>query len=174
MVVEHFVAGLVDRLRLCTLILLASINWAKLAVPDTEAALIHPLALLLVASPETALLVWSASVNLGSAREAEDGVVVDGISSVIPVLVGITELREVRREGVAVKEDDVIGILCTNGSMDFVVEFDEAVVLLIGRLVEGIVASDPLVALVVLGEFCPQPEDTFLEVPVVPDCKQPY
>ena len=59
-------------------------------------------------------------------------------------------MREIRGEGVPVEENDVVRIDGTNGTVDIVVELDQTGVLRIGGFVERIVASDPLVILVVL------------------------
>lgn len=77
----------------------------------------------------------------------------DRVCSVIPILVGISELGEVGGEGVTVEEDDMIGILSTNDLVHLVIKLDDAGVLRVSGLVQGVVPGDPLVALVVLGEL---------------------
>lgn len=169
LILEDLVADLVDSIGLFPIILLASVDWTPLAVPDAKSTLIHPLTLLLITPPQTTLLFGSTSVNLGGTGETEEGVIVDGVTGVIPVLVRITEVREVGCKGVAIKEDDVIGILGTDGSVNFIVELHNASVFGVGGFVEGVVAGDPLVALVVLGELSPEPKDALLVVSVVPE-----
>jgi hypothetical protein len=95
---------------------------------------------------------------------------VNRISGVLPVLVGVTEVGEVGGEGVGIEEDDVVWVFSADDLVHFVVEFDEAGVFRISGLVQRVVAGDPLVAFVVLGKLGPEPEDTVLEVLVVPDC----
>ena len=74
----------------------------------------------------------------------------DRVRGVRPPLVGIAKMREIRGEGVPVEENDVVRIDGTNGTVDIVVELDQTGVLRIGGFIERIVASDPLVILVVL------------------------
>jgi hypothetical protein len=165
---EDLVSDFVDGVCLLAIVLLTSVHWAPLAVPDTETMLVHPLTFLLVASPQTTLLLGSAGVKFGGFWETKEGVVMDGVSSVVPVFVCITKVREVGCEGVAIKEDDMIGILGTNNGVKLVVEFDDASVLRVGGLVEGVVTGNPLVTPVMLSKLSPEPEDTVLIVLVVP------
>lgn len=129
MILEDLVADLINGIGLRAVVLLAGVHWTPLAIPDTETTLIHPLTLLLVTPPQATLLLGSTGVNLGCIGETEEGVIMDGISGVIPCFVRITEMRKVGCEGVAIKEDDMIGILGTDGSVKFVVEFYDAGVL---------------------------------------------
>ena len=53
--------------------------------------------------------------------------------------------------------------------VEAIVVFDEAAVFGFGGFVERVVTGDPLVVFVVLRKLCPKPEDTVLEVFVVPN-----
>lgn len=169
LIIEDLVTSFIDGVGRRAIILFTSINWAPLAVPNAKTALVHPLTFLLVTPPKTTLLFFGTSICLGGSGETKHGVIVDGVSGVIPFLVGIPKVRKIRCKGVAIKEDDMVGILRTDGGMYFVIESDKAGVFGIGGLVQGIVACDPFVAFIMLGEFRPQPENPFLEVTVVPN-----
>jgi len=168
LVPEDLVAGAVDLIGCLAFVLLPGINGAELAIPDSESTLIHPLALFLVAAEKTTLLLIAGNVG-GVVGEAEGGVVVDRVSGVVPVLVGVTETGEVRRKGVSIEVNGVVGINGADSLVDAVVEGDDAGVGVISGLVQGVVASDPLVALVVSSKLFPEPDDAILEVLVVPD-----
>ena len=168
MIAEDLVASAVDLVGCLTLILLPGVDGAELAVPDSKSTLVHPLALLLVAAEETTLLLITGNVG-GVVGETKASVIVDRVSGVVPVLVGVTEAGEVRGKGVAVEEDGMFGVDGADGLVDAIVEGDDAGVGVIGGLVQGVVAGDPLVALVVSSEFLPEPDDAILEVLVIPD-----
>ena len=93
----------------------------------------------------------------------------DRVRRIIPPLVGIAKLRKVRRESVSIKENGVVWVDGADGSVDFIIELDESSMLRVGGLVQRVVACDPLVVFVVLRKLCPKPEDTVLEVFVVPN-----
>jgi len=97
---------------------------------------------------------------------------VNRVGRVLPSFMRIAELGKIGRKGVSVKENGMVGVDSANDVVDLVVEFDEPTVLGIGRLVEWVVASNPFVAFVVLGELRPEPEDAILEVFMVPDYRE--
>lgn len=93
----------------------------------------------------------------------------DRVAGVVPVLVRVTEVREIRREGVGVEENCMVRVNRANRGVHLVVECDQSCVLRVGRLIERVVSCDPLVIFVVLRELGPQPEDTVLEIFVIPN-----
>lgn len=82
---------------------------------------------------------------------------------------GLAEVTEVGTEGVAVKEENVVGVDGADGRLNALVEGQKTSVLLVGRLVQWVVASDPGVVLVVLGELLPNLDSAVLEVLVDKD-----
>ena len=93
----------------------------------------------------------------------------DRVRRIFPLLVGIAKVRKIRRKGVPVKEDGVVWVNGADGSVDFVVEPDDSSMLRVGGLVQRVVTCNPLVVFVVPRKLCPKPEDTVLEVFVVPN-----
>lgn len=65
----------------------------------------------------------------------------------------------------------MVRIFFPDDLVDVVVKFDDPSVFGVCWFVQWVVAGDPLVALVVLGELRPQPEAAILEVLEVPDCR---
>lgn len=96
----------------------------------------------------------------------------DRIGRVLPSFMRITELGKIGRKGISVKENGMVGVDSANDVVNLVVKLDEPTVLGIGRLVEWVVASNPFVAFVVLGELRPKPEDAILEVLMIPDYRE--
>lgn len=94
LVLEDPVANFIDLVSQVAFVLTARVNGPPFSIPNAEAALIHPLPLLLIASSKTPLLVLITDVFRGN-REAKKGIIVDGIGSVVPVLVSITKVRKV-------------------------------------------------------------------------------
>ena len=82
---------------------------------------------------------------------------------------GIAKVRKVRREGVSVKKNGMVWVDGADCSVDFVIEPDESSVLRVGGLVQRVITCNPFVVFVVLCKLCPKPEDTVLEVFVVPN-----
>lgn len=93
----------------------------------------------------------------------------NGISRVVPFLVGVAKVREIRCEGVPVEEDDVVGVNGPNGWEDSVVKIDDPSLVWVSGLIECVVPSNPFVSLVVLCELLPQPNSAVLEILVIPD-----
>lgn len=94
------------------------------------------------------------------------------MASVHAVGEGLAERAEVHAERVAVEEEDVVRVDGADRLLDALVEGDEAGVLLVGGLVQGVVAGNPGVVLVVLGEGLPDLDGAVLEVLVDPDWGQ--
>lgn len=65
----------------------------------------------------------------------------------------------------------MICVLSTNNSMEFGVELHNTSMLGIGGFIKRIIASNPLVTLVVLSQLRPKPKNALLVIPVIPDCK---
>lgn len=171
LIFKDLVAHGVDGIRRIPIVLSPRIDRAPFAIPHAEPALVHPLPFLLIAPPEPALLRLAAHVVLRRGGEAEEGVIVDRVGRVVPLLVEVTKVAEVGGEGVAVEEDSVAWVDGADGFVDAVVEGDDAGVFGVGGLVDGIVACDPLVGFVVLGEAFPEPYDAVLEIFVVPEVR---
>lgn len=57
----------------------------------------------------------------------------DGVSSVLPLLVRVAEMRKVRGKSITIEEDGVLWIDCTNGSIYSVIEGYYANVVWISR-----------------------------------------
>jgi hypothetical protein len=163
------VSSSIDGIRGLTVVRLARVNRAPLPIPHAQTARVHPLPLLFVTPVQPSLLLVAPHVLLGRSGEPEACVIMDGIAGIVPVLVRVPKVGKVGREGVRVKEEGVIWVGGPDDLVDVVVERNEAGVLGVGGLVEGVVARDPLVVLVVLCELAPEPEDTVLEILVVPD-----
>jgi hypothetical protein len=120
-------------------------------------------------------------------REAERRVVVDRVCGVVPGLVRVAEVGEVGGIGVAVQEDDVVGVDSPDGLDAPVVPIDKTGLVWVGRLVHDVVPRDPegeksaqndivknvrcepWVALIVLRQLLPQPYSAVLEVLVHPE-----
>ena len=83
--------------------------------------------------------------------------------------VDVPEVGKVGREGVSVPEQSVLLVDCTDRVVHPDVKLDYARMRGIRGLVERVVSRDPLVIFVVLRELGPQPEDTVLEIFVIPN-----
>jgi len=55
--------------------------------------------------------------------------------------------------------------------MEFGIELHNASMLGIGGFVKRIIASNPLVTLIVLSQLRPKPENALLVIPMIPNCK---
>jgi len=166
------VANFVDMICCVSVVLSTSIHRSPLAVPYAEISLVHPLALLFIAPSQAPLLDFCARVLFICSREAKEGIIMDRVGRVLPSFMRITELGKIGRKGISVKENGMVGVDSANDVVNLVVKFDEPTVLGIGRLVKWVVASNPFVAFVVLGELRPEPEDAILEVFMVPDYRE--
>ena len=155
LIFENSVPLLVDTIRLITIVFLPSINWTPLSIPNTKTTLIHPLSFLLITPSQPPLLFITADVLLRRTGETKDGVIMDGICSIFPFLVAISKVREIGCKGVTIKEQSVISVHCSNGFINTIIEIDDASLVWIGRFIQRIIARDPGVVLVVLGEFFP-------------------
>lgn len=166
----------VDAVRGVTLILLPCIDWTPFSVPHAQVPLVHPFSLLLVAPPQPPALLIGPNIGFWGGREAVRGVVVDGVTGVFPILVRITEVREIGCKGVAVEEDGMIGVDRADGFVDTVVECYNTGVGGVGRFVERVVTSYPFISFVVCGECLPEPDGAILKILVVPDlrCEPKY
>jgi hypothetical protein len=102
--------------------------------------------------------------------EAEKTVIMDRISSVLPLLVVIPEMRKIRCEGIAVKEDCMMGVNIADGMVDAIVKLDHTRVRGISWFVERVIPRDPGVVAIVFGEFLPEPNNPVLEIFVKPEC----
>lgn len=171
LVFEDLVAHGVDGVCSIPIILPPRIDRAPFAIPHAEPVLVHPLPFLLVAPPEPVLLRLAGHVVLRRGGEAEEGVVVDRVGRVVPLLVDVAKVAKVGGEGVAVEEDGVVGVDGADGFVDAVVKGEDAGVLGIGGLVDGVVACDPFVGFEVLGEAFPEPYGAVLEIFVVPEVR---
>ena len=169
MIFEYLVALLVNLFRFVSVILLPRVDRTPLPVPDAESALIHPFTFFLVAPPESSLLYVTGNVLFRRGRETEEGVVVDRICHVLPLLVHISEVGEIRCEGVAVEEQGMSGVDLANSLVYTIVEIYDASVVRIGWLIQRVVSGDPSVVLVMRGELFPQPDDGVLEVLMSPE-----
>ena len=94
----------------------------------------------------------------------------DRISSVLPLLVVIPEMRKIRCEGIAVKEDCMMGVNIADGVVDAIVKLDHTCVRGISWFVERVIPRDPGVVTIVFGEFLPEPNNPVLEIFVKPEC----
>ncbi len=115
------------------------------------------------------LLRLAAHVVFRRGREAEEGVIVDRVGRVVPLLVDVAKVAKVGCEGVAVEEDGVVWVDGADGLVDAVVEGEDAGVFGVSGFVDGVVACDPFVGFEVLGETFPEPYGAVLEIFVVPD-----
>ena len=131
------------------------VDGAELPDPDRRAGLA------LVARALEELLLQEVAVDplaLGLARigaaEGHAGarVVVAGVDG---VLVGLGEHREVRRVGVAVDEDDVVGVDLADGGHEPVVERPHDRAAGVRGFVEQVVAPDPRLVAIARGERLP-------------------
>lgn len=161
-------AYFVDLLRLLTFVLLARVHWAPFTIPDTEAMLIHPLALLLIAPTKSPLLVVAADIGLGRSGETVERVVVDRVRNVVPARVGVTEMREVGCKCVAVEEYSVLRVVRTDCTIYAVVPRDNGRMRRVCWLVQRVVARNPCVVPVVLRELLPEKDSAILEILVPP------
>lgn len=95
----------------------------------------------------------------------------DGVDAVGPDGAGSRYIKvgKVRGKGVAVEEENVVGVDGTDGGVETVVPGLETRVRWVAGFVERVVPGDPWVALVVGGELFPEPDGTVLEVLVVPE-----
>ena len=73
-------------------------------------------------------------------------------------------------EGVAVEPEDVVRVDGADGALDARVECGQADVLRVAGLVDRVVAGDPGIVLVAVGELLPEPDRAVLMVLVVPEC----
>lgn len=80
---------------------------------------------------------------------------VDRVCRVRPLLVNVTKAGKIRRERVAIKVNNVLGVDRTNGIIYPFVKLDDSRVRRICGFVQGVVPRNPLVPDVVLGEFRP-------------------
>jgi hypothetical protein len=165
---EYLVASLIDLVSQVTFVLTACVNRSPFSIPNAEAALVHPFPLLLIAASQAPLLVLITDILRGT-WETKEGIIVDGISSIVPVFMSVAKVRKVGGKGVAVEEDDMVRILFSDDLVDLVVELDDPSVFGVGWFVQRVVSRNPFVALVVLRKLRPQPETTVLEVLEVPD-----
>ena len=83
---------------------------------------------------------------------------------------GITKLGEIGSKSVTIEENDVFVVNGTDSAVYPVVKCDDASVRRISGFVDRVVASNPGVGFVVIGEDFPKPDGSVLEVFVVPDC----
>lgn len=94
----------------------------------------------------------------------------NGIRRILPVLVMVSEMREIRRESVAIEDYCVVRINSPDRAVYAVVKLNDAGLRgIISRLVEGIVPRNPCVVSVVLDEFFPEPDCSVLKVFVQPE-----
>ena len=108
----------------------------------------------------------SSPAVVRAATEAGSHVVVQGVDGVLERLVEDVELGRV---GVAVEEEDVVGVHRADGRDEPPVEGPDDAAGLVRGLVQQVVARHPGVAPVVVGDGLPQVHDPVLEVPVLPE-----
>jgi hypothetical protein len=152
--------------------LFPSVNRSPFSVPDTQTPFIQPLSLLLIAPLQPVLLLVGSPIFLIRCREAKERVIVNGISCILPLLVCIPEMREIRRKGIAIEEYNMGRVDGADGVVDSIIEGDNAGMLRVGWFIKRVVTSDPFVILVVLGQSLPEPYGAVLEIFVVPNCFQ--
>ncbi len=172
LILQDLVPDFVDLIGLVAVVLLASINGSPFAIPNAKTPLVHPFPLLLVAPAQSPQLLSITSISLWCRREAKERIVVDGVRGVLPFLVRIAKVTEIRCKGVSVKENGMVGINGANGVVNAVVKRDDAGVLGVRRFVDWVIPSDPLVAFVVSCKLLPQPDGAILKVLVSPDWTQ--
>ena len=61
----------------------------------------------------------------------------------------VPKMGKVAREGIAVQEQDMVGIDGLNSGNGNVVPIQQTRVLIVGRLIEGIIASNPWISFIV-------------------------
>lgn len=159
----------IDRLRLRTLILRPRINRTPLSIPHAQPMLVHPLPLLLIASPQPRPLYITAHIFLWTRREPKQRIVMDRISHILPALIRVPKVAEVRREGVPIEIDRMVRVDRPNSLVDPMVEVDQAGMRRVGGFVHRIISRDPRVADVVFRELLPEPDRSVLEVLVHPE-----
>lgn len=169
LVLEHAVPPFIDLISSIAVVLLPGIYRAPLSVPDTETVSVHPFSLLFIATSQPPKLRLIADILLWRSGKAEKRVVVNGVRAVLPAFVGFSEMREVGCEGVAIEENGVVRIDCTDSLVHTVVESDHASVVRVRWLVQRVVPSEPRVACIMLRELFPKPNRAVLEVFVDPE-----
>jgi hypothetical protein len=94
---------------------------------------------------------------------------VQRIGAILPSLIHLPEVGEVRCKGIAVPEDNVLRIVLANYVVNPIIPFRQTGMLWINGLVERVVARYPRVRCIVFGEFVPEPKRTILKVLVFPE-----
>ncbi len=100
--------------------------------------------------------------------EAGKGVVVRGVDAVRQ---RVAELVELGRVPIAVQEEDVVGIDRADRRLEPPVERADRRPLGIRRLVDRVVAGDPGIAAIVVGDVLPEVDHAVLELPLRPEVR---
>lgn len=170
LILQKQITTFVNLIRLLSVILVTGVDGPKLAVPNWQTPVSHPLCLLEVPSPDSRLLFFRSSIRVGRRRESIEVVIVDRVDAVGPAFMELSsEAREVRGESVSIQVDDMFIIDGVDSLDASVVPHLETRVSGIRWLVENVVSCDPRVSFVMFGEFLPEPNGTVLEVFVHPE-----
>lgn len=90
------------------------------------------------------------------------------IRGIVPTPVGIPKVRKIGRKSVAVQKNSVLCVNLADSHLETAVEVNQSRVLGVAWLINEVVPRDPRVVFIMLSKFLPKPNNSILEVAMIP------